>query len=42
VHRLIEARSRPRSGDSDSSREKSTIRAIVASLRRPVGSPEGG
>jgi len=47
VHRLIEARSRPRSGDSsadssrDSSREKSTIRAIVASLRRPVGSPKG-
>jgi hypothetical protein len=35
VHRLIEAR--PRARDT----RASTIRAIVASLRRPVGSPEG-
>ena len=38
VHRLIESRSRPVARSSG----KSTIRAIVASLKRPVGSPEGG
>jgi hypothetical protein len=38
VHRLIESRSRPVARSSGTS----TIRAIVASLKRPVGSPEGG
>jgi hypothetical protein len=38
VHRLIESRSRPLARSSGTS----TIRAIVASLKRPVGSPEGG
>jgi hypothetical protein len=37
LHRLIETRSRPHAPDT----RMSTIRAIVASLRRPVGSPEG-
>jgi hypothetical protein len=36
VHRLIEARIRPPARDT----RTSAIRAIVASLRRPVGSPE--
>jgi hypothetical protein len=36
VHRLIEARTSPQPRDT----RTSTIRAIVASLRRPVGSPE--
>jgi hypothetical protein len=36
VHRLIEAQSRPQARET----RTSTIRAIVASLRRPVGSPE--
>jgi hypothetical protein len=38
LHRLIETRSRPQAHDT----RTSTIRAIVASLRRPVGSPESG
>jgi hypothetical protein len=38
LHRLIETRSRPQARDT----RTSTIRAIVASLRRPVGSPESG
>jgi hypothetical protein len=38
VHRLIATRDRPQSRDT----RTSTIRAIVASLRRPVGSPESG
>src|ERR1700676_3356443 len=37
LHRLMEARSRPRARET----RTSTIRAIVASLRRPVGSPGG-
>ena len=36
LHRLIETRSRPQARATGTS----TIRAIVASLRRPVGSPE--
>jgi hypothetical protein len=36
VHRLIETRTSPRARET----RTSTIRAIVASLRRPVGSPE--
>ena len=36
LHRLIEARSRPPAGGT----RTSAIRAIVASLKRPVGSPE--
>ncbi len=36
MHRLIEARGRPRASD------KGTIRAIVASIRRAAGSPEPG
>jgi hypothetical protein len=35
VHRLIATRGRPRASD------KGTIRAIVASIRRAVGSPAG-
>ena len=38
LHRLIEARGRPQARPTGTS----TIRAIVASLRRPVGSPENG
>jgi hypothetical protein len=38
LHRLIEARGRPQARPTGTS----TIRAIVASLRRPVGSPESG
>jgi hypothetical protein len=38
MHRLIETRDRPQARDT----RTSTIRAIVASLRRPVGSPESG
>ncbi|HEY2227096.1 MAG TPA: putative zinc-binding peptidase [Xanthobacteraceae bacterium] len=38
VHRLIATRDRPQSRDT----RTSTIRAIVASLRPPVGSPESG
>jgi hypothetical protein len=37
VHRVIEMRRRPEAGD----RSASTIRAIVAGIRRTVGSPEG-
>jgi hypothetical protein len=40
LHRLIEACSRPLARDTRPS--TSTIRAIVASLKRPVGSPESG
>jgi hypothetical protein len=38
LHRLIEARGHPQARATGTS----TIRAIVASLRRPVGSPESG
>ncbi len=38
LHRLIEARGHPQARATGAS----TIRAIVASLRRPVGSPESG
>jgi hypothetical protein len=38
LHRLMEARRHPPARATGTS----TIRAIVASLRRPVGSPEGG
>jgi hypothetical protein len=38
LHRLIETRSRPLARSTGTS----TIRAIVASLKRPVGSPESG
>jgi hypothetical protein len=35
LHRLIGTRSRPQAGNTGTS----AIRAIVASLRRPIGSP---
>jgi hypothetical protein len=38
VHRLIETRSHPTARATGTS----TIRAIVASLKHPVGSPENG
>jgi hypothetical protein len=38
IYRLIETRSDPRSRDTSAS----TIRAIVAGIRRTVGSPEHG